>query len=152
LLHQTNEENLDQKLNSFILASIFMDISLEDSELVNINSFEDKSYKNLAISYQNLVKEHPQKSCEYMNKVCSPDTLTERLILYHHGPAFFPNFEDIIKEDKHGNDICFFSISHQISQEIIIKDLKVEQIQEIVEHIKSSYPKNSILGKLKDIA
>lgn len=152
LLHQTNEENLDKKLHSFILASIFMDISLEDNELVNINSFEDKSYNNLTLSYQNLVKEHPQKSCEYMNKVCNQDTLIEKLILYHHGPAFSSDFKNIVEQGKDGTDICFFSISHNISQEIILKNLKIDQIQEVVESIKSSYPKNHILGKLKDIA
>jgi CheY-like chemotaxis protein len=152
LLNQTNVENLEKKINSFILASIFMDISLEDNELVNINSFENKAYINLTRSYQNLVKEHPQKSCEYMNTFYNHDPLTEKLILYHHGPSFSADFENIVEQDQDGTDICFFSISHQIAQEIIIKNLKVEQIQEVVDHIRSSYPKNHILGKIKDIA
>ncbi|MEE2742702.1 MAG: hypothetical protein VYD54_02275, partial [Bdellovibrionota bacterium] len=142
----------DTKLPQFIKASIFMDVSLEDEELVNINNLNDKTFLNLAPSYKKFIQEHPKKSIEFFKKICEHDPLIEDLIGNHHGPQFSDSFKDDVEKGKVSTDAVFFSMSHHLSQDILKNNLKIEQIQEVAEHIKDSYPKETILENLKKIA
>ncbi|MDC0254040.1 response regulator [Bacteriovoracales bacterium] len=152
LLSKTDEKNFDVKFSQFIKASIFMDVSLEDEELVNINDLNEKAFLKLVPSYKKYIQEHPKKSIGFFKKICEHDPLIETLIENHHGPQFSNSFKEDVENGKFSTDVVFFSMSHHLSQEILKKNLQIEQIQEVAEHIKDSYPKETIIKNLKKIA
>ena len=113
---------------------------------------KESNFLKLAPSYKKYIQEHPKKSIDFFQQICEHDPLIENLIINHHGPQFSDSFKHDVEAGKVSAEVVFFSMSHHLSQDILKNSLQIKQIQEVAEHIKDSYPQETLIKNLKNIA
>ena len=142
----------DDRYKSLIKASLFMDGSLEDEDLIMISNPSTGHYKKLSPSYQKLVDNHNLKSRELFEQVFPKEEKEKKLIEHHHGPQFNKNFQDFIKTGDEGTDINIFSLAQNLSQQILKKNLDTESLKKNIKELESLYSLEMMTKSLKKLA
>ena len=129
-----------------------MDGSLEDEDLVMISNPDFEQYKKLSPSYQKLIDNHSFESGELFSKIF-PNAVKEKVLIEnHHGPQFNKNFHDFIKAGDEGNDICLFSLSQNLAQEILTKNLDIMSLKKNIKRFEEDHPSEKAIKSLKKLA
>ncbi len=152
LLKSSGINNNDDRSKSLIKASLFMDGSLEDEDLVMISDPSSEQYEKLSPSYQKLVDNHNLESGRLFEQIFPNSTKEKALIENHHGPKFNKNFHDFIKAGDEGFDINLFSLSQNLSQEILKKNLDTTSLKKNIKQFEDLYSSEMITQSLKKLA
>tara|TARA_Y100001954_G_scaffold79177_2_gene86994 strand:+ start:18576 stop:19934 length:1359 start_codon:yes stop_codon:yes gene_type:complete len=152
LLQNSATSYHEDKFEHFIKAALFMDGSLEDEDLVMISNPDFEQYKKLSPSYQKLIDNHSFESGELFSKIF-PNAVKEKVLIEnHHGPQFNKNFHDFIKAGDEGNDICLFSLSQNLAQEILTKNLDIMSLKKNIKRFEEDHPSEKAIKSLKKLA
>lgn len=152
LLKMSGVDYNDDRCKSLIKASLYMDGSLEDEDLVMISNPSVEQYKKLSPSYQKLVDNHNLESGKIFEQVFPKEIKEKMLVEHHHGPQFNKNFHDFIKTGDEGVDICIFSLAQNISQEVLKNNLDITSLKKNIKQFEDLYPSKKIIESLRKLA
>lgn len=114
-------ENKNQKiLESYVLASLIMDSSLNDEDLAMFEDFEEvNTISKLSLEKQDNFFSHPERSAQILDNFQGNKTFCEELIRRHHERPCGKGFPNGLDEFEIKPRVGLFIMGHHLAYQIL---------------------------------
>lgn len=126
---------------SLTLASFFHDIALQDNDEAKMQKEDERDFQRLGNLEQDKIRSHPKKAVEIISEIegIPKDAIT--IIMQHHECYDGKGFPRGLDYKKISPLSTIFNLSHEICLYIYESGKDQEYVQELIDDMKSRYPK-----------
>lgn len=134
-------------LEKLAMAALFQDFGLDEPKLLRITSMNSDEYKVLSKNEKNLIKEHPQKAIELLDKSIDLPVDVKNIISQHHERPGEEGFPRGLGASAITPLSCIFILSHELSNKILSED----SIESNLDLIRANFESRYNTGNFKKV-